>query len=64
MEGYSLTVYASKQPKLIPATRAVRPVAVGAADPNFVLVQRESKGNKIWKTSDASRMAEPLQVNI
>eukprot|EP00961_Rhodomonas_salina_P222003 3002142-Rhodomonas_salina.1 len=57
MEGYSLTIYASKQPKLHPATQAVRPVAVGAADPNFVLLQRESKGNEIWKTSDASRMA-------
>lgn len=47
--------------KLNPATQAVRPVAVGAADPNFVLSRWESKGNEIWKTSDASRMAPTSQ---
>lgn len=61
MEGYSLTVWSFKPPKLNPATQAVRPVAVGAADPNFVLSRWESKGNEIWKTSDASRMAPTSQ---
>eukprot|EP00961_Rhodomonas_salina_P038237 514260-Rhodomonas_salina.1 len=62
MEGYSLTVCASKLPKLNPATQAVRPVAVGAADPNFVLLPWESRGMKFGKRQ--TLLEWPLQVNI